>query len=61
MIIVKLPMGRYQRPEWDLQTLLEIGFRKVFTDIDLTDDLPVKNEDIIVNLDTPSFMVGAVK
>ena len=54
-------MGRYQRPEWDLQTLLKIGFKKVFTDIDLTDDLPVKNEDIIVNLDTPSFMVGAVK
>lgn len=60
-ISVKLPMGRYQRPEWDLQILLKIGFKKVFTDIDLTDDLPVKSEDVIVNLDTPLFMVGAVK
>lgn len=56
----ELYMSDKRRPGWDLMTLLELGFKEVKADRDITDLIwTEKNKDI--NWPTPQFMVCAKK
>jgi ubiquinone/menaquinone biosynthesis C-methylase UbiE len=59
-IAKELFMSDKRRPAWDLNMLLEIGFRKVFAEIDLADRIWEERE-WELNKTTPPFLVGAEK
>ncbi|MDO4648945.1 MAG: class I SAM-dependent methyltransferase [Eubacteriales bacterium] len=56
----KLFMSNKQRPTWDLNYMLEIGFSKVFATKDIS-DLVRSEMDRELNKLTPQFMVGGEK
>ena len=54
----KLPMGRQDRPAWDLEQLIRLGFRKVFADTDISHRIPFSEKELLEYGDeTPQFMV----
>lgn len=56
----RLPMTGLRRPQWDVDTLLQLGFRSVTADTDA--GRAVWNEEEAVNYaSTPGFLIRAVK
>jgi ubiquinone/menaquinone biosynthesis C-methylase UbiE len=55
-----LPMGRYQRPKWDEDRLLELGFKDIFVDLELGRRVWDESEQVMYSA-TPLFMIKAVK
>lgn len=55
-----LPMGQVYRPQWDMVTLLNLGFSKVFADASACDKLWTE-EERINNASTQGFLVCAEK
>lgn len=56
----KLPLGRLVRPQWDLTTLLNIGFSKVSADITINDRL-LSDDEKTNCASTPGFLICAEK
>ncbi len=57
-----LPMGRNDRPSWDLETFIKMGFKKVFADTDISDTIPFSEKELMEYEGvSPQFMVGAIK
>ncbi|MEG0875392.1 MAG: class I SAM-dependent methyltransferase [Clostridiales bacterium] len=56
----KLPMGRYNRPIWDLETLMNIGFTKIFSEINLNEKIYNERQKLEYG-NTPMFVVGGKK
>jgi hypothetical protein len=55
-----LPLSRKQRPEWDTQELLKIGFKKIIIEMEI--GKRVWDEVQMVNYSsTPMFLIGAEK
>jgi hypothetical protein len=55
-----LPLSRKHRPEWDVQELLQIGFKKIIIEMEI--GKRVWDEAEMVNYgSTPMFMIGAEK
>ena len=53
-----LPMGRYDRPAWDLEQLIGLGFKTVYADTDISDHIPFSEKELMEYGDeTPQFMV----
>lgn len=59
-ISLELPMGRFLRPQWDMITLLDMGFTKVSADTSVCDIL-WSDEEKINNASTPGFLICAEK
>lgn len=55
-----LPMGKYKRPAWDLEKLIDLGFAKVKADLGVTDRL-WDFEEKLNYASTPGFMIIAEK
>ena len=55
-----LPMGSLLRPQWDMVTLLDLGFSKVSADTSICDIL-WSDEEKINNASTPGFLICAEK
>lgn len=55
-----LPLGRYRRPQWDLVTLLDLGFSKASADTSVCDVL-WSGEEKINYASTPGFLICAEK
>ena len=55
-----LPMGKLLRPQWDMVTLLDLGFSKVSTDTTIC-DLLWSDEEKVNNASTPGFLICAEK
>lgn len=53
-----LPMGRFYRPQWDMVTLLNLGFSKVLADTTVCETL-WDDEEKINNASTPGFLICA--
>ncbi len=59
-ICLSLPMTTKVRPQWDVVTLLDLGFSRVFADT--TAGERVWNQEETINYaSTPGFLIGAVK
>lgn len=56
----ELPLSNQVRPRWDAPTLLNCGFKKVFLDRDITDQIWTPDKKILYR-SSPMFMVGAEK
>ena len=56
----QLPMGRYQRPQWDVDTLTACGFARVETDTEVW-RITWDNEEKVNFAATPGFMILADK
>ncbi len=56
----QLPMGRVNRPDWDVQTLLRCGFRRIYTDTEVW-KLTWDNEEKVNFAATPGFLICADK
>ena len=53
-----LPMGRYDRPAWDLEQLIGLGFKTVFADTDISDHIPFSEKELMEYGDeTPQLMI----
>lgn len=59
-ISTELPMGRTLRPQWDMLTLLDLGFSKVSADNSVC-ELLWSDEEKINNASTPGFLICAEK
>ena len=58
----RLPMGRFNRPAWDLDTFIKLGFKYVVADTDISDKIPFSEKELMEYEGiTPQFMVGAQK
>lgn len=58
----KLPMGRYDRPAWDLEIFIKLGFKFVFADTDISDSIPFSEKEMMEYEGvSPQFMAGAIK
>ncbi|WP_027398442.1 class I SAM-dependent methyltransferase [Anaerovorax odorimutans] len=53
-----MPMCARIRPQWDINTLLEIGLKTIYCDIDVTERL-WSDEQKIMSHSTPMFMIAA--
>lgn len=56
----QLPMGKCQRPQWDVQTLKQIGFADVQTDTTIGERV-WNPEEKLNYASTPGFLIKAVK
>ena len=55
-------MGRFNRPAWDLDTFIKLGFKYVVADTDISDKIPFSEKELMEYEGiTPQFMVGAQK
>ena len=59
-ISLQLPMGKVNRPDWDVRTLLSCGFRRIYTDTEVW-KLTWDNEEKVNFASTPGFMICADK
>ena len=59
-ISLLLPMGRVNRPDWDIQTLLRCGYHRIYTDTEVW-KLTWDNEEKVNFAATPGFMICADK
>ena len=59
-IYMALPLGRYPRPDWDLETLPTCGFTSVTSDRDLSARIWDEAEQVLYR-STPMFMIRAEK
>lgn len=59
-ISLELPMGRYDRPRWDVDALHRCGFQKILTDTEVW-KLTWDNEEKVNFAATPGFMICADK
>ena len=57
---LQLPMGRVNRPDWDVQTLLHCGCRRIYTDTEVW-KLTWDNEEKVNFAATPGFLICAEK
>ena len=58
----RLPMGRYDRPSWDLKILLSLGFQTVYADSDISRWIPFSKQELMEYGDeTPQFMIRGEK
>ena len=58
----KLPMGRYDRPAWDLEMFIKLGFKKVLADTDISDTIPFSEKEMMEYEGvSPQFMAVAEK
>ncbi|MDR0621624.1 MAG: methyltransferase domain-containing protein [Deltaproteobacteria bacterium] len=55
-----LPMGRFQRPEWDRERLTELGFRDILIDNSLSERVLDDGERLQYSA-TPMFSIRAIK
>ncbi|MEN6413599.1 MAG: class I SAM-dependent methyltransferase [Veillonellales bacterium] len=51
-----MPMCQRLRPQWDLSTLIELGYKKIYCEMDIGDRVYDEKEKII-NRSTPMFML----
>jgi SAM-dependent methyltransferase len=54
-----LPMGRYQRPEWDMETLRRLGFKSVTSDLSIGGKVWDEVEKVAYR-SSPIFMISAI-
>lgn len=59
-IAKELFMSTRLRPHWDAGALIDVGFKEVFINTDITDCI-WDEEDKVVNRSTPMFLVGGEK
>jgi len=59
-ISANLPLGRLNRPQWDMVTLLNLGFSKVSVDTTISNIL-LNDEEKINYASTPGFLICAEK
>ncbi|UQZ90145.1 methyltransferase [Deltaproteobacteria bacterium Smac51] len=57
-IYSSLPLGRYPRPDWDLERLPELGYSEVSVDRDLSGRIWDEQEQLLYR-STPMFMIRA--
>ena len=55
-----LPMTQRRRPQWDVVTLLDLGFSSVYADVTVSDSV-WNREEKINYASTPGFLIRAVK
>lgn len=56
----ELLLSNKRRPQWDLETLQECGFRKLFSEVDIS-ALVCDEDDRVLYASTLMFLVGAEK
>ena len=58
----KLPMSKNNRPSWDLDMFIKLGFKYVIADTDISDKIPFSEKELMEYEGvSPQFMVGAAK
>lgn len=51
-----MPMCARKRPQWDLKTLVNVGYKKIYCDLDISDRI-WDEERQVLNKSTPMFMI----